>query len=453
MNQISYYDANQIIGRFMTIVLDNGKPENISRNCVKGAGIRALCHGSWGYTSVDGDTNLSKGIDNASKLAVSMNQRTPKEKIVLGGLDKMKTKKMKTIKGNMPVIKKNPEDVSIEEKVEMLLEIEKHAKTEGIKSTRVSYSESVLTTKYINSEGLEAEYDTVRCGFSISAVAAEGNNFQAGRESRFNVAGYEIFDQHDPFDLAAQASKTALDLLKAKTPKGGTLPVILDPELAGVFAHEAVGHASEADLVLQNDSVLSGKLGKQVASPLISVIDDPTIHAFGYYPFDAEGAPSKKTVLIQNGIMNSYLHSRETAGTFDGESGISGNARSQGYAMPVVRMSNTYIGNGDASFDEMLEEIKDGIYLIGSRGGQVNTGEGIFQFNAEKGYLIKKGEIKELVRDVSLSGQTLEILNQIQMVGNDMKLHSGHCGKAGQTVPVTDGAPHISIKKATVGGA
>ncbi|MCL2142544.1 MAG: TldD/PmbA family protein, partial [Methanimicrococcus sp.] len=174
---------------------------------------------------------------------------------------------------------------------------------------------------------------------------------------------------------------------------------------------------------------------------------------FGYYPFDAEGAPSKKTVLIQNGIMNSYMHSRETAGTFDGKSGSSGNARAQGYAMPVVRMSNTYIDNGDASFEEMLEEIKDGIYLIGSRGGQVNTGEGVFQFNAEKGYLIKNGEIKELVRDVSLSGQTLEILNQIQRVGNDMKLHAGHCGKAGQTVPVTDGAPHLSIKKATVGGA
>jgi TldD protein len=449
MNSISYYDVNQIEGRSMVIVLDNGKLENISRNSVKGTGIRALCHGSWGYTSVDGETNLLKGIDNASELAISMNRRTPKEKVVLGGIDRKTKKRMK---GKMPAIKKNPEDNSIEEKVELLREIEKHAQTEGIKSTRVSYSESVLTTQYMNSEGLEAGYKSIRCGFSISAVAAEGNNYQAGRESRFNIAGYEIFDQYKPFDLAADASKTALDLLKAKTPKGGTLPVILDPELAGVFAHEAVGHASEADLVLQNDSVLSGKLGKQVASPLITVIDDPTIHAFGYYPFDAEGAPSKKTVLIQNGIMNSYMHSRETAGTFDGESGVSGNARAQGYSVPVVRMSNTYIDNGDTSFDEMLEEIKDGIYLIGSRGGQVNTGEGIFQFNAEKGYLIKNGEITELVRDISLSGQILEILNQIQRVGNDMKLHAGHCGKAGQTVPVTDGAPHISIKKATVGG-
>jgi len=443
MDQIQYYDANLIEGRSMTIILDNGKLENISKNNTKGAGIRALCRGSWGYTSIDGETDLEEGIKNASELAASMNRNTPKEKVVLGPVSKNKT-------GPMPTIKRNPEDISIEEKVALLREIETYAKADGIKSTRVSYSETILSTKYINSEGNEKEYNTVRSGFSVSAVASDSGVYQAGRESRFNISGYEIFEKNDPFVLAQEAAKTALDLLKAKTPKGGALPVILDPELAGVFTHEAVGHASEADLVLQNDSVLSGKLGKQIASSKITVIDDPTIHEYGYYPFDAEGAPSEKTVLIQDGILNSYMHSRETAGVFGS---VSKNARAQGYAMPVVRMSNTYIDKGDASFEEILEDIKDGIYLIGSRGGQVNTGEGVFQFNAEKGYIIKNGEIADLVRDVSLSGQTLDILNQIKMVGKDLKLHAGHCGKFGQTVPVTDGAPHISIEKATVGGA
>ncbi|WNY28674.1 Metalloprotease TldD [Methanimicrococcus stummii] len=443
MDQIQYYDANQIEGRSMTIVLDNGKLETVSKNNSKGAGIRALCHGSWGYTSIDGETDLKTGIQNASELAVSMNRRTPKEKVILGSVPKRKV-------GSMPQIKINPEDISIEDKVELLREIEKYAKEEGIKSTRVSYSESILTTRFMNSEGDEKEYQTVRSGFAVSAVAAEGSNYQAGRESRFNISGYEIFEKNDPYELAKQAAKTAKSLLTAKTPKGGALPVILDPELAGVFTHEAVGHASEADLVLQNDSVLSGKLGKQIAVPEITVIDDPTIQEYGFYPFDAEGVPSEKTVLIKDGIMNSYMHSRETAGAFEG---VSGNARAQGYSMPVVRMSNTYIDKGNATFEEMLEDIKDGIYLIGSRGGQVNTGEGVFQFNAEKGYLIKNGEISDLVRDVSLSGQTLDILNHIKMVGKDVKLHAGHCGKSGQTVPVTDGAPHISISKATVGGA
>lgn len=443
MDPIQYYDANQIEGRSMTIILDNGKLETISKNTSKGAGIRALCRGSWGYTSIDGDTDLKVGIQNASELAASMNRSTPKEKIILGNVPKRKV-------AALPAVQINPEDISIEDKVALLREIEKHAQEEGIKSTRVSYSESMLTTRFTNSEGDEREYETVRSGFAVSAVAAEGSNYQAGRESRFNVSGYEIFEKNDPYALAKNAAETARALLKAKTPKGGALPVILDPELAGVFTHEAVGHASEADLVLQNDSVLAGKLGRQIASPQITVIDDPTIHAYGYYPYDAEGVPSEKTVLIQNGVLNSYMHSRETAGVFEN---VSGNARAQGYAMPVVRMSNTYIDKGDATLEEMLEEIKDGIYLIGSRGGQVNTGEGVFQFNAEKGYLIRNGELADLVRDVSLSGQTLDILNQITRVGKDVTLHAGHCGKSGQTVPVTDGAPHISIAKATVGGA
>lgn len=443
MDQVQYYDVNQIEGRSMTIILDNGRLEMISRNNTKGAGIRALCGGSWGYTSIDGETDLEKGIQNASELAVSMNRSTPKEKIELGGVTKRKISRM-------PKIKINPEDVDIEDKAGLLREIEKHAKGEGIKSTRVSYSETILSTKYFNSEGNEKEYKTVRSGFSISAVAAAGSNYQAGRESRFDIAGYEIFEKEDPYALAREAANSALELLNAKTPKGGAFSVVLDPELAGVFTHEAVGHASEADLVLQGDSVLAGKLGKQIASPKITVIDDPTLHEYGYYPFDAEGTVSEKTVLIKDGVLNAYMHSRETAGIFGGESG---NARAQSYAMPVVRMSNTYIDKGDASFEEILEDIKDGIYLIGSRGGQVNTGEGVFQFNAEKGYMIKNGEIKDIVRDVSLSGQTLDILNQIRMVGKDVKLHAGHCGKSGQTVPVTDGAPHISISKATVGGA
>ena len=121
--------------------------------------------------------------------------------------------------------------------------------------------------------------------------------------------------------------------------------------------------------------------------------------------------------------------------------------------MPVVRMSNTFVDNGDSRFEEMLEELRDGIYLIGSRGGQVNTGEGIFQFNAEKGYMIRNGELTKLIRDVSLSGKILEILNHVTLVGNDMKITAGRCGKAGQIIPVSDGSPHLAISKALVGGS
>ncbi|WP_410509390.1 TldD/PmbA family protein [Methanosarcina hadiensis] len=442
MQDIKFYDCRVIEGSSTSIVLDNGKIEEISRNFTKGAGIRALCGGSWGYTAVEGDINLKRGVNAASKLAFSMNASTPKEEVELAAVDSPEVK-------NLPEIKIDPRNIAIEEKVDLLKSIEEHAKLEGVHSTKVMYLESEFKVEYQNSEGMECDYELLNVGFAVSAVASENGVYQAGRESRFGY-GYELFEKENVLELAGKAGKTALELLKAKTPKGGEMPVVLDQELAGVFAHEAVGHASEADLVLEGDSILENRIGEQIASPLINIIDDPTLHEFGYYPFDAEGSESRRTEIIRDGIFNSYLHSRETAAKLGG---TPGNCRAQGYSMPVVRMSNTFIDNGDSRFEEMLEEVQNGMYLVGSRGGQVNTGEGIFQFNAEKGYLIKNGELTELLRDVSLSGKTLEILNHVTLVGNDLKMTAGRCGKAGQLVPVSDGSPHIAISKALVGGA
>lgn len=442
MQDIKFYDCKIVEGSSTSIILDNGKIEEISKNFSLGAGIRALCGGSWGYTAVEGDIGLKKGIEAASKLAISMNTNTPKEAIELAAVNPPEIT-------NLPLIKIDPRNVPIEEKVDLLKDIEANARIKGVNSTKVMYLESEFKIEYSSSDGMDCEYELLNVGFAVSAVASENGIYQAGRESRFGY-GYELFEKENVMELAERAGNTAVELLYAKTPKGGEMPVLLDQELAGVFAHEAVGHASEADLVLEGDSILENRIGEQIASPLITIIDDPTLHEFGYYPFDAEGVQSKRTEIIKDGIFNSYLHSRETASKLGG---TPGNCRAQGYSMPVVRMSNTFIDNGNAKFEEMLEEIRDGMYLIGSRGGQVNTGEGIFQFNAEKGYIIKDGELHELIRDVSLSGKTLEILNHVTLVGNDLKMTAGRCGKAGQLVPVSDGSPHLAISKALVGGA
>ena len=320
---------------------------------------------------------------------------------------------------DLPVIKEKPQDIPIEDKVKLLLEIEKNAKIDGIQSTNAIYSESLINVKYSSSEGLDCEYTLTRVGFAISAIAQSEGIYQIGRESRFGVMGFELFKIHDAFELAQKAANTAKELLSAKTPKAGTYPVILDQELAGVFIHEAVGHAVEADHVLEGNSILSGKIGEQIASPLITVYDDPSLHEYGYYPFDDEGAQSKRTTLIQEGVLKSFIHSRETAGKLGGESR---NSRAQGYSRPVIRMSNTFIAPDGMKFDEMLSELKDGIYLKGSRGGQVNPGEGVFQFNAERGFIVKNGEFTTSLRDVSLSGNTLEILNNVSAVGNDLEI-------------------------------
>ncbi|TAN35371.1 MAG: TldD/PmbA family protein [Candidatus Methanoperedens sp.] len=440
---MDFYDTRTIRSYSMSILLDNGEIREISNNFSSGAAVRFLDGGSWGFVSLDDKDALDGALISARKLAGAARKKFPREKITLAPVEKPHLK-------DLPEVRESPDDISIEDKVKLLIEIEKSARIDGISSTNAVYSESRVTVGYSSSEGLDCEYTLNRIGFAISAIAQSGENYQIGRESRFGIMGFEIFKKHDAFELARKAGNTAVELLSAKTPKAGSYAVILDQELAGVFIHEAVGHAVEADHVIEGNSILGGKIGRQIAAPCITVYDDPSLHEFGYYPFDDEGAESKKTVLIQDGVLKSFLHSRESAGKLGGSSR---NARAQGYARPVIRMSNTFISPDGAKFEEMLEEIKDGIYLIGSRGGQVNPGEGVFQFNAERGFIVKNGELSTSLRDVSLSGNTLEILNNVVMVGNDLKLNSGRCGKAGQLVPVSDGAPHVMVKSAVVGGA
>ena len=440
---MDFYDTRIIKSVGTAIILDNGEIREISNNFSSGAAVRVLSGGSWGFVSQDAPENLNEALRSAERLAEAAKNKSPRSLVKLAPIEKPGLQ-------NLPEVRENPVDISIEDKVKLLSEIEKNARIEGIKSTSAVYSESLINVRYSSSEGLDCEYTLNRIGFSISAIAQSEGVYQIGRESRFGVSGFEFFKKHDAFALARKAANTAVELLFAKTPKAGTYPVILDQELAGVFIHEAVGHAVEADHVIEGNSILAGRIGEKIASPLITVYDDPSLHEFGYYPFDDEGAQSRRTTLIQDGVLKSFIHSRETAGKLGGESR---NSRAQGYARPVIRMSNTFIAPDGMKFEEMLAELKDGIYLKGSRGGQVNPGEGVFQFNAERGFVVENGEITTPLRDVSLSGHTLEILNNVAAVGNDLEMNSGRCGKAGQLVPVSDGAPHVMVRKAMVGGA
>ncbi|MHC1566603.1 MAG: TldD/PmbA family protein [Candidatus Syntropharchaeia archaeon] len=438
-----FYDIREIEGREFSIVIDNKKTEEISSRFFAGAGIRALVGGSWGFITKNlGDTysqSLRSLVESAAKLAENIQRRSEKGRIKLE--PEMGERKSFSLKAK--------KELETEEKVEFLREVEKRARISGIASTSVIYFESLLSMKYENSFGENCSYKVSRIGIGIHAVAKKNGVYQMAFQKRYGVGGFEIFDEWDPFSHAEKAGKIALSLLDAKKSPGGRFPVILDQELAGVFIHEALGHAVEADLVLEGDSILEGRIGDKIASELITVRDDPSLKEFGFFPFDDEGVPGRRKTLIEEGILKSYLHSRETAHKLEGKAG---NARAQGYSKPIVRMSNTYIENGDFSFEELLEDMGDGIYLCGSRGGQVDTGEGIFQFNAERGYIIEGGEIKTPIRDVSLSGNTLEILKNVKAVANDLRFNPGKCGKNGQLVPVSDGSPHIFVSEAIVGG-
>ncbi len=434
-----FYDIRTLRGSRTRIVLDNGKLEEINQAPFQGAAVRALLGGAWGFVTTDSVTDLGEDIALAKRIARKIDRH---ELLTLA----------RAAPGRSIVVpvKKDPKDISLEEKVVLLREIEDAAKVKGVSSTQAVYSEMDFTMHYSSSEGLDLEAKTTRMGFVISAVAHRNGLYQTDGEGRSGVGGLELFEREDPIALARSVGETAVALLDAKAPKGGTYPVLLDQELAGVFVHEAIGHATEGDIILEGDSCLEGKLGQKIGSELVTVKDDPSLMNNGYYPFDDEGSRGQETVLVENGILKSYLNSRETAARLGG---VPRNARAEGLDRPVVRMSNTYIANGDWKLEEIMSELGDGVYLAGSRGGQVSTGEGVFQFNAKRGYLVENGERTQLLRDVSLSGKILETLLHVRAVGNDLKFNSGRCGKAGQLVPVSDGSPHLLVAEATVGGA
>ncbi|MFA4887550.1 MAG: TldD/PmbA family protein, partial [Candidatus Nanoarchaeia archaeon] len=262
--------------------------------------------------------------------------------------------------------------------------------------------------------------------------------------------GWEVMGQAEV--LTEECVKMANKLLTAKYVKGGNVPVLIDQKLGGVFAHEAVGHGCEADCVLQESSVFKEKLGKKVANEKLTLIDDGTKEGFyGWVPLDDEGVEGQKTMLIEDGVLKNFLHSRETATRM--KMLPTGNGRAESLGNPVIpRMRCTYIEKGNDKFEDMLKEIKDGYYLKGTLGGEVNPSTGEFLFNAQYGYKVKNGEIKEMVKAVSLGGSILEILPKIKMIGKDLDFSQGTCGKGGQSVPVSDGAPHMLIEKAKVGG-
>jgi len=204
--------------------------------------------------------------------------------------------------------------------------------------------------------------------------------------------------------------------------------------------------------VVSGESILAGKLGKRVGSELVNIYDDSTYpNGWGSLKYDDEGVLTQKRLLIEKGILRKYITNRETAVKLDMEP--NGGARAQDYSHPpIVRMSNTYMAPGDWSFEEMIEDIKYGVYLLGSRGGQVDTAKGTFQFNAQEAFLIENGEITKPLLDVSLSGLTLETLMNIDALSKEFTLRTGTCGKGGQGVPAGTGGPHARIRNAIVGG-
>lgn len=408
-----------------------------------GASIRVLYDGSFGFYSTNDIDKLEGGVAKAVKLAKASRKR-----------EKSQLADVKPAKDNVLwKVKRPPGDVSIEDKYQLIKDMDSAIhQVDGILTVTTGYSDGVVALDFLSSENAEIHTEVTRTVAQVNLVAKKDGNLMGYRMRIGGTCGFEIFELHDPIARGVGIAKSAVRLLSAKRSPSGRLPVVVDPDLGGVFAHEALGHAVEGDLVVASESILENKLGQQIASEHINICDDPTLSmGFGSFPYDDEGVKGERKLLIENGILKGYILNRETAHKLGLEP--NGGARAESFAVrPLVRMSNTMIENGDHSFEELIEGVKYGVYAKGTRGGQVDVAKGSFQFSAQEAFLIENGELTQPLRDVALSGSTLDILRNIDAVGKDYRLGDpGFCGK-GQLVPVGDGGPHIRIKEAVVGG-
>ena len=438
--KVDYIDIRAGKSDSTSILMKDSEIDEITAGMNISARIRVLNNGAWGFAYT---TDLSK-FDEITETALKLSNSLKGD---------VELSESKIIKDKIATDVKIPfKDISIEEKQEIMKEASDSATLEKVNSTTVSYADAESNELFLNSKGSQIEVKTSRLRMALNATATDGQIIQIGHNSIGGVKGFEIITNADIEEFGRKIGDKAQRLLKAESAPSGKFKVIADPELTGVMVHEALGHAAEADLILQNDSILKNKLNTKIASDIVNISDDPTIKdGFGHFPYDVEGVKTKPNQLVKDGKLISLLSSRETASKLNMKS--SGNARSLISDAPIVRMSNTYLHPGDMTFEELIEDIPDGIYLKGSRGGQVDTGKGIFQFNAAEGFKIKNGELTTPLRDVSLSGNILETLNNVDALGNDFKLSAGFCGKSGQTVPVGDGGPHTRIIDAMVGGS
>ena len=440
MQGISYYDLRHVTGQTTHIDIDNDVFESAGTTFFNKAVLRVISNSGWGILQLDNyQPCTGRKFDALLQRACKLSAIT-QENVNLGDVPRGVLA--------VPAMKEDPRTVSIEEKSALLSGIEKGATHPSVVNRRANYIEHVEQVAFTDSSGNEYAYEMCRSGFNVLAVASRNGNVQMGYEREHSIHGFNLRHHQD---LGKKAADIAVALLDAKAAHGGKMQAVLDPELAGVFAHEAVGHASEGDLIQEGNSVLKGRTGQKIGNEMLTIADDPGIPEFGFDPVDAEGVFVCRTEIIRKGIVNAFLHNRESLAAVG--NGIAGHARAMPGEPPLVRMSNTFIEPGDATDHEIFEECKEGIFLKGSRGGQVDPGRGIFQFNAEYGYLVKNGECAGMVRDVSLSGEILTTLHNIALCGKNRTMSPGYCGKGGQSVPVSDGAPTILLCDAVVGGS
>ena len=419
------------------------KVDNIRNTVIAGAAVRVY-KGLRSVMATTIDTSESGLIRCAEKAAEALGQGSAQMEIVL----------RERLFGDIHPVVTCPSSVPNKDKIDILKAGYFAAKDydESVVQATGSLLDVDHNILIANSDGLYTQDRQIRTRMAISAVADKGTGTQTGFFGPGRRMGMEMFDIIDPKAVGIRAAKQAVTMAGAGYCPAGVMPVAIANGFGGVIFHEACGHGLEASSVAYGQSVFAGKLGQQIANPKVTAIDDGTIPgAWGSINIDDEGTPAQKNVLIENGILKSYMIDK-----FNGRRmgmASTGSSRRQSYAYtPTSRMTNTYIANGEDKNEDIIASMEYGLYAASMGGGSVNPTTGEFNFAVNEGYIVRNGVICEPVRGASLVGKGSDCIMNIDMVGNDMEMGQGMCGSSSGSVPTNVGQPLIRVSSITVGG-
>jgi TldD protein len=425
--------------------LEDGKVNQASSNVAYGVGIRVLKGDQTGYSFTEIIT--PEAMLKAANTAASIANDTGKA--IIENIAEYTAP-------NLYPVTTSWEDTSVKDKIPFLLRVNEKIFALDTKVTKVNASIGD-TTSYIlfyNSEGLLACDYRPLVYLSVTCIMEQNGRIENFYVSRSARQGSEFLTNDLVDNLAREAvDKTNLQFESGK-PKAGEMEVVMSPGESGILLHEAIGHAFEADFNRKKTSIFSDKLNKKVAEKFITIVDDGTLPSNrGSLNFDDEGNPTENTVIVKDGVLTSYLHDRISAAFYKVKP--TGNGRRQSFRyIPVPRMRCTRMENGPHKREEIIESVKNGIYVDSFSNGQVNIGAGDFTFFVKAGYVIENGKLTKPIKDINIIGNGPQALADIVMAADDTRLADGTwtCGKAGQSVPVTMGLPTVKIKKLVVGG-
>jgi len=430
--------------RGAVVAFDDGRVEDMSSGRERGAGIRVVAGNTTGFAHT---ADLSeRGLLAAAEAASGATRNGG------GGARQVALDRRPGRSERVEVL---PSSVAKATKVDLLRRADAAARAAGgaVRQVSATYSDSHRQVLVANTEGVLATDDQVRVRFRVSVVANGDTGMQTGAEHVGATEGFEMFERTDVEELARSAARRALVKLNARPAPSGVMPVVIKAGSGGVLFHEACGHGLEADHIAKAVSVFAGRVGEQVASPLVTLVDDGTMsHEWGALGIDDEGHPTSRNVLIDKGVLTDYMWDWLRARK-QGRQGPA-NGRRQSYQhLPMVRMTNTFLVNGDADPEEIIRQTPHGIYVAQLGGGQVNTATGDFVFGMTEAYMIEDGELAGPVRDANLIGNGPQVLRDVDVIGNDFAMGMpGTCGKQGQGVPVGTGQPTLRVRALTIGG-